>query len=427
MELDFNNNILLLYVVVTILPFLWVWKMGAKGRMFFMLIVLFLFLYSGIGGALTDANNEYFVYYSIYFLVLGLSIRYSTISFNFTENDDKTFVKFINNRGKIIIAMYTLWGLLSLLFPEVIIGRLISPPSPDVYAALDLRYSDNDPGIVANIIDLFQTILLPFYYWALYKYKDRLLGLGGILFFNLYITYCHDSYMGRHVVVMALLVLFMAYMAKLSKKMQRLVVICSCALLPIFAFMLYQYSFLRHGDNIVDISLADATKFLVGEEITYPLHYDSYKDFYDPSLILKYFEWMLFLPLPSFLKFGFGQFPSNKFTEVVTGLTPGDLGFSIQLPGVVGEAVFNFGHVLFIIHAIILGVIIKTVYLSLRKAPSLIFVLYFYALTFSFQLARGGTLSVYPKFFKNFLILSLFLVIIRNKANRRKQSLLINS
>lgn len=418
MELEFNISLLIIYVLVTVIPFIWIFKEDIKGKVFFSLILLFLFLYTGIGGALKDVNTDYLYFYSSYFIVFGVTIRVSKVGFDFNNRDDQIFVGYIDKRGSAIIALYTLLGLLSLLFPEVIIGRLISPPSPDVYAALDMRFSDNDPGIIANIIELFQTFLLPFYYWALYTYRESIVKMAGILFFNLYITYCHDSYMGRYVVLLTAFVLFLAYLSRIPKRRQIMVILVSIMSIPLMSFLLFQYTFLRHGDAMVNISFSEAMGILFGQEITYPILYDSYKDFYDPSLIWSYFEWILFLPFPSFFKFGLGQFPSYKFTEVVTGLSPGDPGFNILLPGVIGESVFYFGHQLFFVHAIILGFIIKVIYISFKKSKSLTYVLFFYALVFSFQLSRGGTLSVYPHFFKHFVALTIFLLILKHNSKK---------
>lgn len=418
-QLNFNISLFVVIFFVTLLPFFWIRKEDAKGKIFFLLIIFFIFLYSGIGGSLQEANHEYVIYYAAYCFVLGLTMKVSKIKFNFTKQNDIIFSKYINKRGEIIIISYTFLGILSLIFPEVIIGRLISPPAPDVVQSLNMRIINKDPGIIANIVDLLQTLLLPFYYWALRKYKS-IIKVAIIMFFNIYVAFCHNSYIGRHEIVMALIILLMVYLSTLTRKKRIMVITGVSFSIPFLCYILFKYSMLRLGVTNVSISTFDAMEILFGQEITYPLLYDSYKDIRDPSLIVTYFEWLLFLPLPSFLKFGFGQGPADIFTELVLGLSRGENGFYVILPGIVGEAIFYFGHYLFFIHAIILGLIIKTTYLSLRESKSLAYVFYFYAITFSFILSRGGTLSVYPTFFKHFLILSIFLIHIKNKAGYKR-------
>lgn len=418
--ITFNHISLFLSIVITFFSFCWVfWLKEFKDKVFFLLIAFFIFIYSGLGGSLEEANSEYLNYFLIYIVILGIIIKFSEFGVSFTDKDDVLFRKYLSGRANKIMFIYFLVALLTLVFPEPIIYRLLAPPQPDVYAALEARFSEEDQGLIASMLKLLQLFMTPFFYWALFKYRNSILKVSFFLFLNLYISYCHDAYIGRYPILVALLVVLLFYFSKLSKKKKILAVFVLFASVPFFAFLFYQYTFLRHGDVSQDISMSMAMEILLGQEISYPLQFDSYKNYFDPSLIWNYFEWIFLLPLPGFMKFGVGSYPSYRFTEVTTGLYAGDRGFSVALPGLVGEAYFIFGPILFFIHAIILGVLIKAIYKSFKGAPSLTFVFVFYAVTLSFKLARGGTLSVYPSIFKDYLIMILFLLYLRKKFSKR--------
>lgn len=415
--LTFNNTVLFVSLAVTCMSFAWVFRLKyMKDKLFFIFIAIFIYIYCGLGGCLKDANLTYLRYYYIYIIVLGVTIRWSNIGIKFTQADDVKFSSYLERNAKFILYFYFFISILTLVFPEIILYRLISPPSPDVFANLNGKFENKNTDALSSIIDLVKNFLTPFFYWALYKYRDNISIIALLMAFDLYISYCHDSYIGRHHILVALLIIFLFKYSKLSKKKKILFVIVIMTSIPLLAYGFYQYSYLRLGAGVEIVSIDLAMELLFGQEITYPLLFDSYKNFYDSNLILNYFEWITFLPLPGFLKFGMGSIPSYRFTEVVTGLSPGDSGWYILLPGIVGEAYFFFGPVLFFLHAILLGIVIKAVYRSFCTSPSLIFVYFFYGVTLSFQLSRGGTLSVYPLIFKHYLIITIYLSIIRKRS-----------
>ena len=401
-------------ILGTILPFLWVFRLKRLGAwIYFSLIIVFLYFYNGLGGCIPKVSITYLLSYIIYMCMLSIVIKKSKLGFNFTAADDLVFTLYIKRKAKKIIYLYFFVSLLTLVFPNFILFRLVSPPSPDVYAALEANWSENDGGAIAQIIYLVKLFLYPFFFWALSKYRRKISKISLLMALDLYISYCHDSYISRYHIFVAILVIGFAYLSNASKIKRLVTFSISIIAAPTLAYFFYQYTFLRHGVDAVNISTSDAMLLLLESETGYPSLYSLYEGFFEPGLIWDYVVWILLLPFPGFMKFGFGKFPTYYFTEIVTGMNPGDSGYAIILPGLVGEALFVFGPILFFLHAVILGLLIKGVYNTFKNCSSLIYVFYYYAVVFSFKLARGGTFSVYPSVMKDFLILSLFLLYIK--------------
>lgn len=154
------------------------------------------------------------------------------------------------------------------------------------------------------------------------------------------------------------------------------------------------------------------------QEIAYPLHFSSYIR-KSGKLITDYILWIILLPLPGFLKFGYGDPQINlKFTELVTGMSPSDMGFSICLPGLVGESIFIFGDYLFPIHAIIMAYIISKLANYLKNYSAYRYLFFYVMLVFSYYINRGGTMSAYSFAFKQFIILILAIYFIKQKYHK---------
>jgi hypothetical protein len=129
--------------------------------------------------------------------------------------------------------------------------------------------------------------------------------------------------------------------------------------------------------------------------------------------------WLILLPLPGFLKFGYGSYFLNReFSVQILGVEPSDTTFFVVLPGVVGESIYVFGPFFFWVHAVILGLFIKFVIKTFTSSDVFTYLFFFCIVRFSFMLARAGTISVYPMMLKSFLILVIVCSLIcKNKQN----------
>ena len=415
---------LIVVIIFTILSLYIMIGGERKNALFFTLVSFFVFLYSGLGGSLSDTNPLYVYFYIIYILVLACTIRFTKVGFNFSNEDDILFDRFIQKNGKKILILYFFLSIITLVYPEFKLLRLINPPSPDVYGIMGLVTEENT-DIISSLIYLVRTFMLPFFYWALYRYRGNFFAFSFFLFFSIYIDYCRDAYIGRYPILVALIIIFLYYWRKSSRKKKLVMLTTILVLVPTLAYVFYQYTFLRHGGSIDAVGKNEAMSILLLQEIGYPTYFDQYKYYYDLELIPLYIEWILFLPLPGFLKFGLGDFPSDRFTYIISGLTRGDYGFSVFLPGIVGESYYIFGPSMFFIHAFLLGLLINTIYNSLKNLQSMTFVFIYYMVVLSFQMSRGGTLSIYPLIFKHFLILIIFLLIYRGSYGKKRKKTVV--
>ena len=203
-----------------------------------------------------------------------------------------------------------------------------------------------------------------------------------------------------------------------SKRKLLLIIIASVTPLLLFAF--YAYSVIRLGRTLDAISITDAIQVLFGQEIGYPMLYDDYIK-KSGGYISDYLTWLILLPFPGFMKFGMGDFFLNReFSMCLLGVDASDSTFFILLPGLVGEAIFVFGPVLFFLHAIILGYVIKFVTKTFTSNRCFDYVYYLCIVQFSFMLARAGSISVYPSMFKSFLILVIVCHFISKKYAVKK-------
>lgn len=224
--------------------------------------------------------------------------------------------------------------------------------------------------------------------------------------------------MGREPMLMLIVIVSM-YIYNNTKHKQMLL-ITGILLVPLLGLFFVQYSFVRVGYGMEDISYGDAMNTLIEQESNYPLQFDSY---YNKSGGYEgdYFEWLFLLPLPGFLKGGHGGALFNElFTNVSSNRYSWESGFSIALPGLVGESIFLFKQ-FFFIHAIILSTSISLFVRYFEKYASFEFLYYYVLMRLSMGPARSGTQGPYSFIFKAALIFIILVsFIIKKKQYNRK-------
>ncbi len=423
--LDYQIDLTVLVVIVLFNIGL-CWVLCKKYRNFnhkIAIISIFSFncLYAGCGISLKGCNSLYALYYVVYFLVFFFVLKARLTERKTTKREAAVDYLLIRYATTIIIV-YTLLNFSSLVYPVIKVGNLIHPPSPDVRAWLDLVYDNQEKSFLGSVIYMLQNLLLPFYYFSLYKYNDNIKKIATILFLNLYISYCAAGNIGRSSILVSVLIIFFALLNKFDKKNRKRIIIGSLLVLPLLLVGFYQYSLIRVGDDInIGISTVDIISILFGQEIGYPLWFDSYYGHYNTSSTVKYFVWLLLLLFPGFMKGDMGNYRLNaEFTYLTTGMLPGDPNFSIKLPGMVGESIYVLGPYFFFIHAVLFAIIVSIVLNYLLANKKLSFLLYFYIISFSFDIARGGTTAVYPLVIKHFLLFIIIVYLVERKLRKHK-------
>lgn len=421
---EYSTFRLSIIIIFSIMSFFWTFKIPVyRVRVWYIMLVLSLLIYSGIGGAIVGVNEGYVYRYLIYILTLSLTLRYYyKINSSYTMNKknvnlDLYITVFIDKYGKKLISLYFILLLFDLVYPIFRLHLLLNPPTPSLN---DLHYKafviGDTKDILSQIVYLFQQLMIPFFYISLYKYRENLKIPLLLLLLTVYIDLCNRGIFGRGEAMIPIVIVFLLLYEKLNSKKRKLILFCGLFAIPVVSYLFVQFSFLRIGGRLVDISFVDSLKMVLGQEVSFPLHYNNYISKSSPISILDYLLWIVLLPLPGFLKFGYGDPQVNlKFTMMVTGLDPSQGAFSICLPGLIGESIIVFGKYLFPFHAMILGVIISYMIRYLSKLNSCKFLLLYVAITFSYSICRGGTASSYSFAFKQFIFFLLFIFWIKRK------------
>lgn len=413
--MEYNLIQLILCISVSVLCCYYLCRNQSRKMMLFYILFFFFFtLYSGIGGTMKTANPDYMLYYYGYLLV------FVSVSAYFDKKDKKkdidtkgenVITQYIDQYGGIFLSLYFVVSLAELAFPVNRLGLLLSPPSPDIVERLDFYRDGGQNGVLSYA----KIVLNPFFYLCLYKFRHSTIRVASLLVFSLYITYCKESYLGREPMLVCLIIIYFTFLYNSPPNKRRTIIITSIVAVPVLCVFFVAYSYLRVGEELGgSIDFGDAMLLLLEQESKYPLHYDSY---YNKSgeLISKYFEWLLLLPFPSFIKMGYGGTLFNElFTNIATGRFSWESNFSISLPGIVGEGIFVFKN-LFFIHAYILAYVSHITMKYVTKYECFMF-LYFYA-TFKLPMgfARSGTQGVYSTIAKALIFVLILYIYKKNK------------
>lgn len=418
MEFDYLR--LIIIVVATVLAYLLAsYKFKTQKKTLLLLCFTFLGIYSGIGGALIDTDPGYTYFYVSYLLILSLTIKLSSIKVDYSKNSDN-LTSFVNKNANKLLLFYFILILITFVYPELKIKNLISPPPP-MLSGFDFEEEGNNygGGAISSILYLLRTFMLPFFYIGLYKYKNKPAKVILFLLVDLYLIYCKSGYVGRGTILQTLIICFFVVYFRLSKQARKRIIIAVAAVSPLALFGFYRYSLIRMGTDVSGETLSQAIEILFGQEIGYPQHYNYYIKLNNYH-IGDYLSWFVLLPLPGFLKFGYGEYFLNReFSMEVLGLDASNSSFFIVLPGVVGEGVYVFGPYFFWIHAVILGVFIRFVLDTLNSNEIFSFFYLYCVVGFSFMIARAGTISVYPIKMKSFLIIVIVFYFVRHKKKQK--------
>lgn len=387
-------------IIATLLVFRrYIWSRDLFSRFFFGLIVLFLYLYCGLGAALKDCHPFYLCYYLVYILFVYVGLRFSIGRYIQIKSD--SVCRFIDHYGLWIIYLYVFLVCLGLVYPENRLLNLIHPPAPDLLDVFEQRFETK--SVLSSFIVFIQNFLTPFFYISLYYYKNRLWKMGGLLIFLMYVSYCSTGYIGRGSIFVNLL--FLLSLLYIWKPSIRKCLIISIGIFMPFLFLFFvNYSSIRIGGEAQQLSLGGVFETLLLSESSYPLLFDSiYGRSYDAQDAVDYIYWLLTLPFPVSLNFFDFDFSLNyKISELLLGVTRGEEHFFVLLPGIVGESYFVFKD-FFWIHAFFYGTIVGWVYTCVKNRDVLFPIGIYSSLILGYYCARGGTAGAYPFILKQLL------------------------
>lgn len=419
----FDYKSIFFVLFFTILVFSWIFKEKAKiAKLYFFLIVFFLFVYSGYGIGLDEVCPEYSYYYSIFiiFVSLGMYIsRKCNLGTSIDYNWAVYLHVFVDKNAKKILIIYLGLSLLLLLYPEFKLFNLFTPPVPDIKEHIAERFEQHNLTLYEIVISNIENILLPFFLLSLYKYRKNLILLSLFVFCNLYINYCKDAYIGRGIIlVYIMLVFFLIY--KYKPILGKFLIIAGLVVTPLLVIFMVQYTYIRLGRTASDLNFQNALEILMYQETSYPIHFSEILvNTNDAGIWRDYLIWLLTLPLPGFLKNFNVDFAFNvRFSEYLLGDYRESNTFFILLPGIVGESVYILGKYLFWIQGLWYGFLSGIVFKILNKYDTLYPLLIYSAIIMGYFINRGGTPSGYPFLLKQLLVFFLLLCVLKKNKIR---------
>lgn len=399
-------------IFITIIPFLWLLKKSRRVKLYVLPFVVFFYVYSGLGVSWSSCDKSYLLYYFVWLVFFSITIHMTmgrkkicSMDGIFSSSGER-LLRYANH----IIVIYFILLLLSLA-QEGKLFNLLSPQAPDLAGVMD-EVSKGEGG--GGLLYYAKHISHIFYMVSLYKYRYKIGKLFILMFLPFYISYAESSYVARSTIMAYLIIYCISiyyYNPSIRRKLRLLFVVG----MPVLLIGLSFYTFIRMGREI-DISAGDAITLLAYQETKYPTHFtaiqklpESYKLLYD------YFNWLLTLPLPGFLKDSSKDYFFNAiFTETISGVYRGQMGFSVALPGIVNEGLFIFGMNLFWLHAVIVGLFVGISYRIVTRKNE--FFLFLYLSVFMASLfARAGSVSAYSIYLKSFLMYEIVTLLISSK------------
>lgn len=420
LDFDFNWYRFLVVTIWTLLiAYVTLKNRSLIYKLFFGLLIFFVYIYSGIGAANEYIYNDYYLYYCAYVAFLMFGIKLFSKKNITAENlhSCHQFEFFFNKYGKFIIGLYVLLMFIDLLYPNIKIQRLISPPSPDLSFFSGQFQSVVERSLISQCLYLLKQITFPFFICSLYIYRNNIKKIIFIIVLIIYLNYCAHAYMGRgDFMIYVLFVLLILYVYNPLQR-KKIVKYCLLIILPLSIIGLSVYQVMRMGESVGGIGLSSIVDKMFMVELNFPQWFESVVQHrWKLSQLTDYISWLLFLPFPidpNLWEFDPGV--NYKITELVTGTYRGEPFFSVVLGGLVTEGVYVFNK-FFFLHALLSGVIISIAYNSVFKYKETAVLGLYLVASVGYELARGGTSSVFPMIIKILLYFWIIMFFVKKSS-----------
>ena len=409
-----NLNLPLLVVIalgsmLVVLPAA-AWLPRDTQRAMLVAITAGLFFFSGIGASSQEVSG---LFVAFYFVTLGgIVLSFIVGLAMFGRISRSASPKIISALGDIDGGKVWTWAVVAyvallffpLLWPEVRLDRLLSPPAPDLRAVMAARFEGTiDP--FTRLVGYGQLLLTPFFYVALYRWRDRMWFVLLLLVGVLYLEYIAAAYVGRGVVLKHL-VLWIFGVWWWQPRKRKWILLGTFASMPFVLYASYWYARARLGAEAGSESLLEAMGSVLAvewsfvERVGMPL-LESGRTVDLPAYAL----WVATLPLPKIFTGPIeGARINYEISEIVLGVAWGAPGSYVVLPGLVAESVYVFGPFLFWIHALCIGVMAAAFVSLTERIPPFGFVFGLGIWLFGYVLNRAGISAVLPVIMNEFLL-----------------------
>ncbi len=374
-----------------------------------------LCLYNGVGAAYSDVPNYYIIYYFGFLISFACAFwlfRYffTPLSVRTGKVLRRTLSKVDNSRLWHSIVFLSLFlHFISLIYPEIKLHQLISPPTPDLRSAFSARWEMQQIDILLKLVDYIRILLTPFFYIALFRYRHRVIRLILIIAMLLYFQYVAKAYIGRGRVLIEIGIIGVGLWVYYPKKRFHLTILALVAI-PFILVGSHFYAIIRLGDTPIDITPTQAALKIVESETSFPRKVGMPIIESNQRVDMKsYVTWIVTLPIPKVLTGEIkGARVNYEISEIVLGGTRGQPGWYIVLPGLVAESIYIFGNYFFWLHAVFIAFLAVLLIRLLEKTPQLLFLKAFVVVTFAYHLNRAGISGPLPVVINGFLLFYVF-------------------
>jgi hypothetical protein len=393
----------------------WGFLENVMQRMFFVMNTIGLYLWSGIGAAYDSVPDRYRWSYVIFALLVpcaffGTLWRSKPLGQLFHRQTGERVAAIVGSRRftAVAIAAHLAANLMLLLYPEVKVQTLVAPPAPDLSASVEANYSLEADDPITKLIGYAVLLSGPFYLAALFNFRDRPGLLALLLAIPAYITYCSIAYIARGAILSAMILYGFALW--LSNPRWRLYLLASSlVVVPLMVIAFYEYTYLRLGADASNTSWSESLEGLFESETTFPLAAETIIEGNYRANPTEYLTWLATLPIPKVIT---GPIAGTRINDEISWiLMRRDVvhGGFILLPGLVTESIFLFGEWFFWLHAVFIGVLMALMCRMFERHKTLLLVSLALALTFSYDLSRGGIGAAMPMLVNRHLAIVLWL------------------
>lgn len=374
-----------------------------------------LCLYSGVGAAYSDVPNYYTIYY--FGFLISFAFAFSLFRHFFTTLSIRSGKVLQQHLHRVdtsrvwhsIVFLFLFLHFIPLIYPEIKLHQLIFPPAPDLRSVFAARWESQEMDILRKLVDYACVLLTPFFYIALFRYRQRIMRLFLIIATLLYLQYVATGYIGRGTVLMAIGIIGLALWVYYPKKRFYLTILALLAI-PFILVGSYFYAIIRLGGTPTDIAPTQAALKIVESETSFPRNVGMPIIESIQRVDMKsYVTWILTLPIPKILTGEIkGARINYEISEIILERKRGQSGWYIVLPGLVAESIYIFGNYFFWLHAAFIAFLAVFLIRLLEKTPQLLFLNAFVVVTFSYHLNRAGISGPLPLVINGFLLFYVF-------------------
>jgi hypothetical protein len=374
-----------------------------------------LWVYCGIGAAYPGVPHYYLVYYFGFLGAFTFAFLLFKAAFaHLSLRSGRALAGGLDNMDShpvwvLVIWAYLLLHLVPLVYPELRLHDLLDPRAPDLATRWAARWT-SQVDVLTKCVEYARVLLTPFFYIALFRYRQRFGRVALSFALLLYLRYAAAGYIGRGSIVMALATIWLA-LWMVRPRHRRTLVAVAAAVVPLLLVFSYFYAVIRIGGTPGSVTPVQAAARVLESETSFP------RDVGVPIIesgarvdLASYARWILTLPIPKLLAGEIeGARVNYEISEVALGLGRYERGWYVVLPGLVAESVYIYGPCFFWLHAVFIALLAALIVRLIERVPQLLFLQAYVVLQFAYILNRAGISGSLAALVNEFMLLYVYI------------------